>query len=439
MAPLTPPLDSMTMTAAAGDTTDLRHRTESQAVKMLRLTQHGLFAAVLLVGLFKGLQGSSPVATTLVALILGAWYLLGLYLERNRRSMAVAIAWLAILSLLFISALVVSADFAWVSFALFVLYASVLPPRWAYLTITVLALATGAVLVLRWPSDRHWAAQFIGPVLGAAAAAGLVSVYRTAAAESRERQRLIDELLATQDSLARANLDAGVRSERERVAAEIHDTLAQGFASVVMLSRQARKAAGAGDYDALAQRLADLERTGVTGLDDARRLVRNLPPQELHAHGLAEAIRILVARSSEEHTGTAAVLRVDGTPRVLSHDVETALLRVAQEGVTNALKHSGARHIVVTLTYGADEVSLDVVDDGRGFDPTVLAPGSRARGGFGLGVMERRVRTLGGTFSLESAPGEGAAVAATVPALPAATADVAATGERVTPAKESDG
>ncbi|MCB1256772.1 MAG: sensor histidine kinase [Microthrixaceae bacterium] len=405
------------MVAKGDEMADLLLRPESQAVRLLRSTQHGLFAAVVAVGFVKGLQGSNPVATSLVTVALAGWYVVGLYLERNRRSIPVAIAWLVVLTGLCVGALFVSADFAWVSFALFVLYASVLPSRIAYVSIAALAICVGAVLALHWPSDRHWAAQFIGPLMGAAAAAGLVSVYRTAAAESRERQLLIDELLATQDSLARANLDAGVRSERERVAAEIHDTLAQGFASVVMVSRQGLKATESGDTDLVRTRLSDLERIGAAGLDDARRLVRNLAPSELDAHGLVDAIGALadqVTRRFPAATCEVSV-RVDGEPRALADDVETALLRVAQEGVTNALKHSDAARVVVTLTYDDDHVHLDVVDDGSGFAVDQIQPGSRSRGGFGLGVMKRRIGSLGGSLTVESSPGGGTAVSASVP------------------------
>ncbi len=92
-----------------------------------------------------------------------------------------------------------------------------------------------------------------------------------------------------------------------------------------------------------------------------------------------------------------------------------SLLRVAQEGVTNALKHSDATRVVVTLTFDDDHVSLDVVDDGSGFSVDQIQPGSRALGGFGLGVMKRRIGSLGGSLTVESSPGGGTAVSASVP------------------------
>lgn len=389
-----------------------------RAVELLRLIQHGLFASVVLVAFVKGLQGSNAVATSAASAALVLWYLTGLRLERTRRTVPIAAAWLAVLTALCIGAIFVSADFAWVSFAVFVLFASVLPSRVAYGAIVVLAVCVGAVLAWHWPTDRHWAAQFVGPLMGAAAAAGLVSVYRMAARESRERQVLIDELLRTQDDLARAHLDAGARRERERVAAEIHDTLAQSFASTMFLGRQALRELDSEDSASARQTLGEIVRTGSLGLEDARRLVRGLPPHELNDNGLADALGVLVVDDSE-----SVQLRVDGEPRALPQPIETALLRVAQEALSNAREHSCADRIVITLTYGADEVGLDVVDDGRGFAITASKPGRDGSRGFGTTVMAKRIGDIGGTFTIESSQGAGTAVSAIVPLDDSSEAD----------------
>jgi signal transduction histidine kinase len=111
--------------------------------------------------------------------------------------------------------------------------------------------------------------------------------------------------------------------------------------------------------------------------------------------------------------GPAVEVTISGQPRRLHPAVEVTLLRAAQEALANARRHAAAAHIAVTLTYFADEVSLDVSDDGRGFDPTAAGQS----GGLGLLGMRERVADLGGELAIESAPGEGTALAVTLPAI----------------------
>ena len=104
-----------------------------------------------------------------------------------------------------------------------------------------------------------------------------------------------------------------------------------------------------------------------------------------------------------------------GTPRQLPRQAETALLRAAQEGLANVRKHARAKEVVLTLSYVADRVILDIRDDGRGFDLAALADGPGKGTGFGLSGMRARMEKLGGTLTVESAPGQGTSLAAAVP------------------------
>jgi signal transduction histidine kinase len=132
----------------------------------------------------------------------------------------------------------------------------------------------------------------------------------------------------------------------------------------------------------------------------------------LESARLPDAIRILAAQW-RERSGVRAVVTLTGSAQPLHPEVETTLLRVAQEALTNAAKHAHATRAGVTLSYMGDLVSIDVRDDGSGFDTARVAPDS----GFGLISMRERGARVDGSFAIESAPGAGTAVSATLPAL----------------------
>ena len=308
-----------------------------------------------------------------------------------------------------LAAVWVSPDFAWVSFAVFVAFATTLAPGLAVAAIVAMAAGTGAILVGRWPDDGHWAAQIVGPLVGAAAAGALVGVGRVAASETAERQRLLDELLATRDDLARANLAAGAREERERLTGEIHDTLAQGFTSVVMAARRARRALDDDEAAAAVAEVDHIEDLGHAGIEAARRLMGAMAPVELDGRTLRSALVLLTV--PEPRSGSPVIdIRFDGDDERLPVEIEGALLRIAQEALTNARRHAEARRVVVTLTCQPSTVSLDIVDDGVGFDADAVAGR-----GFGLSSMRGRAQQLGGTLHVDAEPGRGSTINATIP------------------------
>jgi signal transduction histidine kinase len=114
-----------------------------------------------------------------------------------------------------------------------------------------------------------------------------------------------------------------------------------------------------------------------------------------------------------------AVLTTTGDPRPMHADVEVTLLRAAQEALANVAKHAKAGRVGLTLSYMADVVTLDVRDDGVGFEPDARRAHGSADGGFGLAGMRQRVQRLAGRLDIESEPGGGTAISATVPAIPA--------------------
>ncbi|MDQ2715685.1 MAG: sensor histidine kinase [Chloroflexota bacterium] len=235
--------------------------------------------------------------------------------------------------------------------------------------------------------------------------------------QNQEKDRLVHELESTRHELALAARQAGVMQERQRLAHEIHDTLAQGFTSII-LHVEAAESTLSHDGTMLQQHLEDIRQTARENLVEARRLMWALQPEALGRAPLPDVLMQLCKRWSEEN-GIAAHMGVTGTIRLLRPEIEVTFLRIAQEGLMNARKHAQASQVTVTLSYMDDMVMLDVQDNGSGF-ATLSAPITKdTAGGFGLQVMHERVEHLGGTFSLESTSGEGTTLAVALPALAA--------------------
>ncbi|WP_344956554.1 sensor histidine kinase [Actinomadura miaoliensis] len=229
--------------------------------------------------------------------------------------------------------------------------------------------------------------------------------------QSRERGDLIAELRATQAELAEANRRAGAMAERERLAAEIHDTLAQGFTSILMLLQAADSQLDRDPAQARRQ-LTLAAGTARENLAEARALVAALPPAGLESSSLEEALGRLAERFGEE-MGIPVEFATSGPPRPLAAGAEVVLLRAAQEATANIRKHAGAAHVSVRLAYGCDAAVLEVRDDGAGFDPDAVTGAAR---GFGLRGMRERVTQVGGRLEVGSAPGTGTVLTVEVPA-----------------------
>lgn len=240
---------------------------------------------------------------------------------------------------------------------------------------------------------------------------------RSVMTESKERKKLIERLKATQEDLSAAERQAGVLQERQRLAQEIHDTLAQDFTSIVMQLEAADQVLP--QDDRLVQR--HLQRAGDTaraGLAEARRLVKALQPESLEEASLPEVLR-REAEGWGQETGVETIYNLTGEPFALGPECEVTLLRAAQEGLMNVRKHAQATQVSVTLSYMEDQVALDVQDDGEGFDPQLpIDSADQYSGGFGLQVMRQRVQLLGGEVILESSPGNGTTLVVQIPIGP---------------------
>ncbi|MFI0421472.1 sensor histidine kinase [Spongiactinospora sp. 9N601] len=230
---------------------------------------------------------------------------------------------------------------------------------------------------------------------------------------SAERKRMVAQLEAAmrenaglQAQLLVQAREAGVLDERQRMAAEIHDTLAQGLTGIITQLQAAKRAE---DWHRPVDNAIRLARES---LAEARRSVHAVGPGRLEAALLSQALKDVVTEWGELN-GVRADFTLTGAVRPMHPEVEETLLRTAQEALANAAKHAGASRVGVTLSYMEDMISLDVRDDGTGFDPERVRDG----GGFGLTAMRKRVARLAGTLDIESEPGAGTAISAGVPAV----------------------
>ena len=228
--------------------------------------------------------------------------------------------------------------------------------------------------------------------------------------QSEERRRLLDQLQATQVELAEAERKAGVLAERQRLAHEIHDTLAQGFISIVMHLETAEQTLPA-TATATAKQLNQAKETARYNLQTARRVVADLRPELLENQSLPAAIARTVQRWSHSHDIPTTV-QTTGTPLLLHPDLDVMLLRATQEALANVHKHAQAQTVTVTLSYMADQVLLDVQDDGVGLNGARPSPFG---GGFGLQAMRERVTQFGGELLLESELDGGTTVVVKIP------------------------
>ncbi|SDC52497.1 Signal transduction histidine kinase [Geodermatophilus telluris] len=268
-------------------------------------------------------------------------------------------------------------------------------------------------------------ASAVGPVSGAVAGGTTLEVLRESVVslafslalglwishvlrQSAERADLIEQLRRTRSELATAERERGVLAERERLAGEVHDTLAQGYTSIVV---QAQTAAAllAADPDAARERLSVIEEVARDNLAEARAVVAAFRPVALDGSTLVEALQRLASRFARE-TGLAVRVdtgALDGVP-ALRTDEEVVLLRGAQEALTNVRRHAGATAVVLRLARVGPQVSVHVEDDGVGFDPSAVAAS-------GLEGLRGRVAQVGGEVDVASAPGAGTRVTVRVP------------------------
>ncbi|MFJ9197665.1 sensor histidine kinase [Streptomyces flaveolus] len=303
------------------------------------------------------------------------------------------------------------------------LFMVTLPHYWMFgrtprVSMAFLGLATATTLAGSW-YRQGWSLEFFGETMVSTlivvAVGVLIGLWAHAVvAQSSERARLIVALERAQAQLSEAHQRQGAADERERMARDIHDTLAQGFASIVVLAEAAR--AGLGTEPARsAQQLRSIESTARENLAEARELVGSAQRRGGAAAGtVAQTLRRVLDRFTED-TGLSvssdlADVRCDQQTRI-------ALVRCTQESLANVRKHARASTVGVVLARRPYGVELEITDDGIGFVPEEST-------GFGLDGMRKRLAELGGRLTVTSSVGDGTRVLAVIPLdLPAEAGD----------------
>ena len=224
--------------------------------------------------------------------------------------------------------------------------------------------------------------------------------------QSWERYTLIERLRRSQEEAARLSEQAGALAEREHLARELHDTLAQGFTSIITLT-QAVESELDTDPATARRHLALMRETAAENLAEARAMVA--ARQVLTVEDDLDGALARIGERLGRELGIEVTATVTGVPEELSNDLRVCLLRTAQEALANVRKHAGAGSARVTLAYTDIGVSLTVADDGVGFDT------SRSSDGNGLANMRHRAEAVGGILDLDSEPGEGTAIRLTIP------------------------
>jgi len=391
--------------------TDAPAEQTGATIRAMRVIQHIITAVLLGIGAVRAIADGAPgFAVVVVAVSFAGLYAAGALSQRRRRS--IAVWWLMGLAVVWLGMLVVSAEFVWLAFPLWLLAGYLLRGWLAVLfAAAVLAAVVAAPLV---HGRALGAADVIGPLVGGLFAFGIARGYVALTREARERERLVASLVAAQaesaqlqDELAAAQRHSGAIAERTRLSRDIHDTIAQGLTSILLLARAGDTAP---DRD---RAFGRIEALAQASLVDVRRIVAELAPAELDEQALPGALRRLLARLSDD-TGIAALLQVDDDFPTLPTPVEVALLRTAQSALANVRRHAEASRVVVSLSAWGRSVRMDIVDDGRGFDTSTL-PAAAPVGGYGLRAITERLRELGGGLDVESTPGDGTALSAHIP------------------------
>lgn len=401
-------------------------------LRALAVCLHVGFAALLALGVVRVVIGVHSAASTpgSVAMVLGlSGVLAGVYLagtaweyrfSRHRTGKdprALAVPWLAVITALWVMLTVFSPDFSWVAFPLFFLYLVLLPRVAAWACIGVLTAVVIAAQYLHAGPGGFTAAMVAGPVLGAGFAVVVGQGYRALYRDAEHHRHTVRRLEAARAELAEQEHQAGRAAERERLSREIHDTLAQGLSSIVLMSRAVQQALDRQDVSLAAERTALIETTAAENLGEARRFVRDLISPALD-EDLSTALQQLCTHTEQRTRASGQPLtcrlRCEGRIPPLPTRHRTVLLRAAQSSLANVTVHAQASTAVLTLAGWDDAVSLDIVDDGQGFTPEAL-PGPGEDHGFGLAQLQARIEELQGTLSIESEPGQGTAIGIRLP------------------------
>jgi signal transduction histidine kinase len=405
--------------------------------RMVDVCGYVLLAASTVLGVVSGPRDATVPADTVwrlttlaIAAVAAAWiYVLYTRMPPPRRADHVRISVFFVGVLVLASILMLRQPFYFIFMISGFFYASILRPLpLAFVGVGATSILVNT-LISGFPTTPEWWTFYLAiiSVQTVVIGAGVIVGEKMSEQNEERRQALARLEAATVENaglhaqLLTQAREAGVLDERQRMAREIHDTIAQGLIGIVT---QLEAADHARDRPADRDRhLETAERLARESLTEARRSVEASMPSALESGTLLDALTT-VAREWSEINAVPVDVTVTGEVIALHAEIDVALLRIAQEALANVARHAGASHAWLTLSYMGDVVTLDVRDDGVGF--SVDEPGTGVGAGFGLTGMRQRVARVAGSLAIESEPGGGTAVSARVPAVIAGTSAGAA-------------
>lgn len=383
-------------------------------MQALRVSLHVIFAFLLGFAMVQSVVAGTHVAAVLaLSCALAALYVAGTVLENRRQGrhlptpMRWSLPWLGCVVALWIALMALSTSFVWLLFPLIFLTLHLVPTRFSLPLVGAL-WAIAAFLPLL--SDTTWSlAEAVGPAIGTVFAIGVYFTYRSLGREVTRQAVLAQKLLDAQEELVLSEHLAGRMEERERLSREIHDTVAQGLSSISLLARAARNNLAAGNTEEARTQLEAVSEQASSSLAEARRFVYDLRSPDLET-SLPAALKSIAGRieSRQEALGEPLTVEVNCEEAHLPEPISRLILRVSQEALSNVAKHARATRAVLTLSVWDDELCLDIVDNGQGFDP------DDHHAGFGLTGIRERVSEAGGAVEISSSE-SGTAVACRIP------------------------
>ena len=384
----------------------------SEGAEIMRNGVHILTATILVVAILMSVRMDLAIAVlnlALLSLFAGLYFVGSFYLERMNN--AWRLAWLIALTIVWIADILVASAGIYLLFVLFFLYLRVLGMVWGSIAVI---FGTAVSVGIQIPQGLSFGGV-MGPVVSALVTVAIFYAFTRLHEINTERTALIRELMETREQLAETERAAGVAGERQRIAHEIHDTLAQGLSSIQMLLHAAnRDLEGDINVEKARERIDLARQTAADNLQEARAMIAALQPVALSQTSLVGALDRMAQGFAAAGDITIEV-EADGAVAQLPMKLEAVLLRIAQGAVGNVAKHAQATRARITVTYSEDTVRVDIVDNGVGFDVKAVESRPSGLGHIGLAAMRRRAEEVSGEVIIESSPGNGTAVSVSVP------------------------
>lgn len=394
------------------DQDELEAIESSEGAEIMRNGVHILTATILVVAILMSVRMDLSLAVlnlVLLSLFAGLYFVGSYYLERMTGVWK--LAWLIALTVVWIADILVASAGIYLLFVLFFLYLRVLGMVWGSISVI---FGTAVSVGIQIPQGLTFGGV-MGPVVSALVTVAIFYAFTRLHEINTERTALIRELMETREQLAETERAAGVAGERQRIAHEIHDTLAQGLSSIQMLLHAANRDLD-GDINVVKarERIGLARQTAADNLQEARAMIAALQPAALSQTSLVGALDRM-AQGFAAAADLNIEVEADGEVTQLPMKLEAVLLRIAQGAVGNVAKHAQATRARITVSYSDDAVRVDIVDNGVGFDVKAVESRPAGLGHIGLAAMKRRAEEVSGEVVIESSPGNGTAVSVSVP------------------------